>query len=434
VSLRGVIFAGGGTGGHIFPAIAIAEQLASPSPVSNGGGARVLEGRRGSTLPSATDQSSGQCSHSPPPFPTGEVAESSRPEGVRQGAVVAALSNHDPSHTTQSLPTAYLCSTRPIDRTILEPRNCDFTPIPAAPFSARPAAFIRFIRSWPKAVAACRKTIREHCTAWNIEPNQCALIATGGFVCAPAATAARQLGLRVVLVNLDAVPGKAARLLARKADEIFTTYPAFSLTPVGPIVRNQARAPAPPEQCRQQLGLDPNKPTLVVSGASQGATSINAFILALIRKSPEIFNGWQILHQAGPDRIQAVEAEYSTLPVTAKVVGLVDEVGLMWGAATLALARSGAGTVAELWANSVPTLFMPYPYHRDEHQRHNARPMVDAGLATILDDHIDPVCNINAHAEFIAKRLSTPKTLNFSKNSAPPANGASEIATHLRNK
>jgi UDP-N-acetylglucosamine--N-acetylmuramyl-(pentapeptide) pyrophosphoryl-undecaprenol N-acetylglucosamine transferase len=440
VSLRGVIFAGGGTGGHIFPAIAIAEQLASPSPVSNGGGARVLEGRRGSGHPSATDQSSGQCSHSPPPFPTGEGAESSRPEGVRchDSPLTAQSCPPTPEHRLETgatdLPTAYLCSTRPIDRAILEPRNCDFTPIPATPFSPKPKAFIRFIRSWPKAVAACRDAIRTHCTAWNIEPNQCALVATGGFVCAPAATAARQLGLRVILVNLDAVPGKAARLLARKADEIYTTYPAFDLDPVGPIVRNQARAPAPPEQCRQQLGLDPNKPTLVISGASQGATSINAFILALIRESPEIFEGWQILHQAGPDRVQAVEAEYRTLPVSAKVVGLVDEVGLMWGAATLALARSGAGTVAELWANSVPTLFMPYPYHRDEHQRHNARPMVDAGLATILDDHIDPVCNINAHAEFIAKRLSTPKTLNFSKISAPPANGASEIATHLRNK
>ncbi len=416
MTLGGVIFAGGGTGGHIFPAIAIAEQLSQPS---------------------ATDQSSGQCSE-PPENTKGGRLPATQPEDTKGGRLPAAQQpprHHDSPPTAQScIPTAYLCSTRPIDHAILEPRNCDFTPIPAAPFSVRPKALLHFLRAWPKAVRACRETIQARCTNWNIEPNQCALVATGGFVCAPAAAAARQLGLSVVLVNLDAVPGKAARLLARKADDIYTTYPAFNLDPVGPIVRNQARASAPPQDCRQQLGLDPDKPTLVVSGASQGATSINAFILALARERPELFDGWQILHQAGPDRVEAVEAEYRTLPVTAKVVGLVDEVGLMWGAATLALARSGAGTVAELWANAVPSLFMPYPYHRDEHQKHNARPMVDAGLATVLTDHIDPASNIAAHAELIAERLNSPKFVNLTEKSAPPVNGAAEIAAKLRNK
>jgi len=484
MTLGGVIFAGGGTGGHIFPALAIAEQLASPSPVPNGEGAQVLEGRRGASLPSATDQcsdtptlrggsssatdqSSGQCSTPQQPTKGHFPATQQRDKG---GVLPAALQPprcHDspssaqscfptPEHTLETnandassgsapegratresarradLPTAYLCSTRPIDRAILEPRHADFTPIPAVPFN--PKHLLRFLIRWPKAVRACRTAIRTYCTAWNIEPSQCALVATGGFVCAPAAAAARQLGLRVNLVNLDAIPGKAARLLARKADEIYTTYPAFGVTPVGPIVHNQARAPAPPGQCRQQLGLDPDTPTLVISGASQGATSINAFILALIHEKPEIFAGWQILHQAGPDRAPAVEAEYRTLPVTAKVVGLVDEVGLMWGAATLALARSGAGTVAELWANAVPTLFMPYPYHRDEHQKYNARPMVEAGLAAILTDHIDPARNIAAHAKTMKKSLKSPEFANIGQNIAQPTNGAAEIAIQLRNK
>lgn len=362
-----VIFAGGGTGGHIFPAIAIAEHLC------------------------ATDLSSGQCS--------------------------------------SPLPVAYLCSTRAIDRRILQPRAVDFTPIPASPFSLHPAALARFITGWRPAVRACRQAIAARCEQWNTDPSSCVLVATGGFVCAPAAAAARSLGCRVALVNLDAVPGKAARLLAHRADAVFTTYPALGLEPVGPIVRNQARAPAPPQDCRARLGLHPDLHTLVVSGASQGATSINAFVLALVRDRPEIFEGWQILHQAGPDRADAVEAGYRDSTVPAKVVGLIDEVGLLWGSATLALARSGAGTVAEICANNIPAFFMPYPYHRDHHQRLNAKPAVDAGLAEILEDLIDPDRNLAAHADRVAARLRSPPHPNPKTEAS---DGAPRIAETLR--
>lgn len=376
MTLHGVIFAGGGTGGHIFPAIAIAEQL-------------------NETGSSPTDPSSGQ--YHPP------------------------------------LPVAYLCSARDIDRRILEPRSLHFTPIPASPFSLHPQAFARFILGWGASVNTCKRTIRDHCQAWNIDPSDCALVATGGFVCAPAAAAARKLGCAVAIVNLDAVPGKAVRLLARNADRIFTTYPAFGLEPVGPIVRKQAIAPDTPESCRKALGLDPHLPTLVVSGASQGATSLNEFVLALVRASPDMFAGWQILHQAGPDRADLVQTAYRHLPVPAKVVGLLDEVGLMWGAATLAIARAGAGTVAELFANQVHTLFLPYPFHHDQHQKRNAQPMVDAGLAEILEDHIDPSQNAQHHAARIRARLKTPPASIPPKQTTQVPNGAQQIAHFLRN-
>ena len=382
MTLGGVIFAGGGTGGHIFPAIAIAEQLR------------------------ATDLSSGQCSDPCHQSPSSDFGAS-------------------PS-------TAFLCSTRDIDRRILEPRGLDFAPIPATPFSLNPKALARFALGWHASVRACETAIRARCDAWSIEPTACVLVATGGFVCAPAAAAARRLGCRVALVSLDAVPGKAARLLARKADAVFTTYPAFNLEPIGPIVRNQARAPAPPDECRRRLGLDPNLHTLVVSGASQGATSINAFVTALVRTHPEFFKGWQILHQAGPDRAEPVAAEYRTLPVPAKVVGLIDEVGLLWGSATLALARSGAGTVAEIAANAIPALFMPYPYHKDQHQRLNALPLVETGLAVILDDLIEPAKNIAAHAATVADHMRSAATAQQALASGLPADGARHIAQALQ--
>lgn len=409
MTLGGVIFAGGGTGGHIFPAIAIAEQL-------NGGPAR----RAGCTpVPSSEVE---PCHR----LPLGGVGASEREEHQPRKAEAGGTADFSP-------PTAFLCSTRDIDRRILEPRGLDFTPIPAAPFSLAPKALARFALGWNASVRACRTAIRARCDAWSIEPTACVLVATGGFVCAPAAHAARRLGCRVALVSLDAVPGKAARLLARKADAIFTTYPAFNLEPVGPIVRNEARAPAPPDECRRRLGLDPNLHTLVVSGASQGATSINAFVTALVRTHPEFFEGWQILHQAGPDRAPAVEAEYRALPVPSKVVGLIDEVGLLWGSATLAIARSGAGTVAEIWANGIPALFMPYPYHKDQHQRLNAVPLAEIGLCAILEDLIDPARNLAAHAAAIADHMRIAAQNAQRVPTPTPTNGAARIAHALQN-
>ncbi len=374
MSVQGVIFAGGGTGGHIFPAVAIAEQL-------------------------------------------NRVGGDDHPGGA----------------SGSQIPIAYLCSTREIDLRILEPRDCDFTQIPAVPFSARPRSLIRFLCTWRGSVRACKTAILDRCKLWGVEPASVAVVATGGFVCAPAARAARSLGCSVTLVNLDAVPGKAARLLARRADHVFTTYPAFGVEPIGPIVRSEALAPDTPEQCRVALGLDPAKPTLVVSGASQGAQSLNGFVLMLVEREPSVFEGWQILHQAGPDRVHEVEAAYAQCSVPSRVVGLLDDVGLMWGSATLAIARAGAGTVAELDANGVESIFFPYPYHHDDHQKRNAQPMADAGRATILQDFVNPEQNMQAHAAQIKAALNAARERKTRYLQRESSDGALEIAKMLRN-
>lgn len=334
---RVFIFAGGGTGGHIYPALAIAEKLIEIDP---------------------------------------------------------------------SVRIRVLCSTRDVDARILKDetlagRAVEFTPIDARPFGASPRVLWRLMTGWGASVRASREAIRAEAAHGTVH-----VVAMGGFVAAPAAQAARAERVPLTLVNLDATPGKANRWIAKRADRVFTASKideahggvASGWTLVPPIVRKAALAPGDTGECRRRLALDPSRPTLLVTGASLGAKSINLGVTryAAEADTPLKREGWQIVHQTGKDGVDEVRDAYKAAGIRARVEPHFKEMGLAWGAADCAVSRAGAGSVAEAWANRVPTLFMPYPYHKDQHQRVNARPLVDAGGAMMIDDAIEPDANARA--------------------------------------
>ena len=86
--------------------------------------------------------------------------------------------------------------------------------------------------------------------------------------------------------------------------------------------------------------------------------------------------------------------DYEAAGVAFVIRGVFREMGQAWGAADIAVSRAGAGSVAEAWANRVPTVFLPYPYHKDEHQKKNAEPLVKAGGAVLVKDHIEVAKNL----------------------------------------
>ncbi|MHC4948679.1 MAG: UDP-N-acetylglucosamine--N-acetylmuramyl-(pentapeptide) pyrophosphoryl-undecaprenol N-acetylglucosamine transferase [Planctomycetota bacterium] len=318
---RTFLFAGGGSGGHISPGLAIAQRLAELDPASR---------------------------------------------------------------------SVFACSRRAIDATMLDAAGATSVAVDAAPLAWRPAGLVRF------AVGARRA--RRQVEAVIAERDVEAVVALGGFVAAPAVAAARRAGRPAILLNLDALPGRANRWMARRATAVLTAVevdrPAgFATRVVGMPVRREALADDAPAACRRRLGLDPERPTLLVTGASQGATSINRLLVALVEAEPALLDGWQVCHLAGAGADAPVRAAYEAAGVPAVVRPLLDRMGLAWGAADLAVSRAGASSVAEATANAVPALYLPYPFHRDRHQVLNARPAVAAGGAVMIDDLVDPARN-----------------------------------------
>ena len=139
--------------------------------------------------------------------------------------------------------------------------------------------------------------------------------------------------------------------------------------------------------------------TLLVTGASQGASSLNALMVAFALKHRDLLSHWQVLHLAGPRSSPSaaeLDAGYARAGVRALVLPFLNEMGLAWGAAELALSRAGANSVAEAEANRVPTVFVPYPYHADLHQEANAKPLVDDGAAVLAYDKLDVTANLES--------------------------------------
>lgn len=354
-----VVFAGGGTGGHLFPALAIHEQLATMGDVR----------------------------------------------------------------------AVYLCSRRPLDAEILKTEGVEFEAIPAEPFGLHPKRMLRFMWTWGDAVRAARTAIRRlKRTSARVE-----VVAMGGFAAAPVAHAARLERCRVTLVNLDAVPGRANRLMSKRASTILTATAArgYDWTVVPPIVRKAALAPGDMASCRRELGLEPSRPTLLVTGASQGAGSINKLMLAMVTQHAPAFTGWQVIHQTGKSDTQELRQAYAGAGVPALVEPFFHVMGTLWGAADCAVSRCGAGSVAEAWANKVPSIFLPYPYHKDEHQRRNAEPLEHAGGCEIVTDRIVSQTNLtDAGARVLVLMADAPRreAMRAALAQLGPADGAARVA------
>ena len=293
-------------------------------------------------------------------------------------------------------------------------------------------------RNYFSFARSCWRSWRAAKRIFSARPPQ-AVLAMGGFTSAPPVLAARKFGAKTFLHESNTIPGKANRLLARFVDEAFVGFPEAAArlkarkvsvtgTPVRPqfsgwwgeapdepaltsqniaaTAREDAR-PTKNSECRVALGLDPNRPVVLVMGGSQGASGLNQMILSALpllnvgvqasacssqdtqkrelQQNTDKLPALQFLHLTGVNDFEKVKAAYAAQKINAMVKPFLAEMDLALGAATAAVSRAGASSLAEIAAMRLPSLLVPFPAAADNHQFFNASAFEKTGAAKLLE-------------------------------------------------
>ena len=306
----------------------------------------------------------------------------------------------------------FLTTDRALDRELLGRTVYQQVPQTVRPFSSRPWKWPAFWLAWRRSVAAAKALFAKQRPA--------AVIGLGGYAAGPGVVAAKQMGIRTAILNPDAIPGRANRFLAKRSDLVVmqwdTSRKHFPETancravgcPIRPAFTTAQRAAGatikgvPVLQAlwdggeggktlgaRRVFDLAYNRPVLLVTGASQGARTVNESIAAIWPKFLLAHPEWQLLHLTGKTDEAAVREAYkrARLPRgSTHVLAFTHEMWHAIAAADVVVSRAGASTLAELTALGKPSILLPYPYHRDRHQHANAEVLVDVGAALLVED------------------------------------------------
>ena len=270
---------------------------------------------------------------------------------------------------------------------LVSPKEVDQTAVKSAygmeveslPVVALSGNLPRFAAGFWSSLGQCRKLFRDN------PPD--AVLAMGGFTSAPPVLAGKFIGARIFLHEANAVPGRAVKLLAPLADEVFVQFPAAMPRVLSTDIRatglpvRSAMEPLAKADARTALGLADDRPVLLVMGGSQGAQSINQALIDSLPHLAKAVPGLQFIHLTGSGSVEPVRQAYEALGLSAVVRPFLTEMEYALGAADLALSRSGASSLAEFSAMELPAILIPYPTAVDDHQRLNARSFVDIGAA-----------------------------------------------------
>ncbi len=207
------------------------------------------------------------------------------------------------------------------------------------------------------------------------------MIGVGGYASGPAMLAGGLMNLPMLAFEPNVIPGIANRLVApmvRAAAVHFAATQRYFRNAVvtGVPVRSEffhlpAHSPNAP-------------PTLLIFGGSQGAHAINMAVMQalplLARSTPAI----RLIHQTGEKDYEELRSVYASSGLSSEVSRFIDDMPSAFARADLLLCRSGASTVAEVTAAGKPGIFVPLPTAADDHQRHNAEALAEAGAAILL--------------------------------------------------
>jgi UDP-N-acetylglucosamine--N-acetylmuramyl-(pentapeptide) pyrophosphoryl-undecaprenol N-acetylglucosamine transferase len=307
---------------------------------------------------------------------------------------------------------ALLISPKDVDQqAVKSAQGMDVFTLPA--LALQNGNYFSFAAGFVKSIFASRKIFNRR--------RPVAVLAMGGFTSAPPVFAAKDTGIKTFLHESNTIPGRANRMLSRFVDGAFVGFPEAAkrlktrnVTTTGTPVRPQFQ-PQTVARCRSALGLDPDLSTILVVGGSQGAHGLNEMILSALpflqergrpacesapgQERADVPLALQFLHLTGAKDFEKVKAAYAGRGVRAVVKPFLAEMDLALGAATVAVSRAGASSLAEIAAMRLPALLVPFPAAADNHQFFNASAFEKTGAAKLLEQK-------NATPEIVAAILT----------------------------
>ena len=336
-----IVFAGGGTGGHLFAGLAVAEKLSANRP------------------------------------------------GVR---------------------ITFAGTGKPLERRHVAAAGFDYVSLPSRPLPRRAREALSFVvENVAGYFAAGRLLDEEHVAG---------VVGLGGYASVPLGRAAARRRLPLVLLEQNAVPGKANRWLSRFACLVCTSFQPteqqlrwrsavrWTGNPIRSFAADASRVGFSPPASAGGLKSTLQSPRLIVLGGSGGARSLNENVPRALYKIRHLLTGWEILHQSGEADLESTRNLYHKFALEARVEAFWPDLPVLLAVSSLAICRAGGTTLAELAATATPAVLLPYPHATDDHQRKNAEIFVAAGAAHLLDER-EITGRLDDHlAELLGRLLS----------------------------
>lgn len=261
-----------------------------------------------------------------------------------------------------------------------------------------------------KSLKLAKKIIRE------FQPD--IAIGVGGYASGPTLKAAQKANIPTLLQEQNSYAGVTNKLLASKADAICVAYdgmerffPADKIVATGnPIRKDLLDSAISPEEARGAFGLNPEKPALLVVGGSLGALTLNESMERSVKALSD--KGIQVIWQTGKNFFPKAEKIVEGLEGVI-AMPFIPEMGKAYSAASLVVARAGAGTISELELLGKPSILVPSPNVAEDHQTKNAKALADKGAAILIPD---AECREKLLTE-VEALLENPEKLNAMKTS-----------------
>lgn len=211
------------------------------------------------------------------------------------------------------------------------------------------------------------------------------VVALGGFAAAAPGIAARVLGVPLVILEQNTVPGRVNRLLSRWAERIYLQFrdarahfPAgrAKFYDFGTPLREKIYALSREKPCRGEA--------LLIVGGSQGAAKMNEIVSQAM---PEILDALHcpVIHVTGAADEEKIREFYRKKNLQVETIGFCAQMEEVLRRARLVISRAGAGGIADITAAGLPSILIPLPTAAANHQYFNARWLADQGGAKLLE-------------------------------------------------